>query len=248
MAQVFRDSCRDTYQQRGTLGVFNLWVPTMFDLVVTVFEEHILEGSRMSRSWVIRWSGLAILSASVLGIATIVSMQLNLSLNDLSGDVYPIYHYAKYLFMLAGLTLLFGVLGLLLGYGSQVGLWGRIGLVLSIIGLGIGGGGFATVYFLSIERVWRGWAWDGYALGCLLLHLGIALFCLALLQRKILSPWKASLLVTGLLIPVLVGFAYAFGLWTFNDFPFAGLGMMLLGYVFYSDRGSGLYSSNLKAV
>jgi hypothetical protein len=250
MAQVFRDSCRDAYQQRGTLGVFNLWVPTILDLVVTAFEEHILEGLQMSRSNVIRWSGLAILSASVLGIATIVSMQLklSLSLNDLPGDMYPIYHYAKYLFMLAGLTLLGGVMGLLLGYGSQVGSWGRVGLVLSLIGLGIGGGGIATVYFLSVERVWRGWAWDGYGLGCLILHLGMALFCLAILQRKILSPWNASLLITGLLIPVLVSFAYAFGFWTFNDFPFAGLGMMLLGYVFYSDRGSGLYQPDLKAV
>jgi hypothetical protein len=250
MTQVFRDSCREVYQQRGILGVFNLWVPTILDLVVTAFEEHLLEGLRMSRSNVIRRSGLAILSASVLGIATIVSMQLklSLSLNDLPGDMYPIYHYAKYLFMLAGLTLLCGVIGLLLGYGSQVGSWGRVGLVLSIVGLGIGGGGIATVYFLNVGRAWREWAWYDYGLGCLLLHLGMALFCLAILQRRILSPWNASLLITGLLIPLLTGFAYAFGLWTFNDFPFAGLGMMLLGYVFYLDRGSGLYQSSFKAV
>lgn len=40
MARVFRDSCRDTLQQRGLGGLFALWLPTLLDLLLNASLER----------------------------------------------------------------------------------------------------------------------------------------------------------------------------------------------------------------
>src|SRR5437868_270998 len=40
MTQVFLDCCRVAYQQSGTRGVLQLWIPTLGDLVRNVIAEH----------------------------------------------------------------------------------------------------------------------------------------------------------------------------------------------------------------
>src|SRR5438045_7489971 len=41
MTQVFLDCCRVAYQQSGTRGVLQLWIPTLGDLVTNAIAEHI---------------------------------------------------------------------------------------------------------------------------------------------------------------------------------------------------------------
>ncbi len=41
MAQVFRDCCRDIYQQSGAGGVIVLWIAALYDIVVNALGEHI---------------------------------------------------------------------------------------------------------------------------------------------------------------------------------------------------------------
>ena len=40
MAQVFRDCCRDAYQQSKTFGLLCLWVSALADLIVTALDEE----------------------------------------------------------------------------------------------------------------------------------------------------------------------------------------------------------------
>src|SRR5205823_3832174 len=41
MTQVFLDCCRAAYQQSGTRGVLQLWIPTLGDLVRNTIAEHV---------------------------------------------------------------------------------------------------------------------------------------------------------------------------------------------------------------
>ena len=41
MAQLFRDTCRDTQRGRGTLGLLGLWLPTLGDLLKNALAEHL---------------------------------------------------------------------------------------------------------------------------------------------------------------------------------------------------------------
>ena len=45
MAQLFRDSSRDAYRQRGLLGLFWLWLHVLGDLITTIPKEHLAEVS-----------------------------------------------------------------------------------------------------------------------------------------------------------------------------------------------------------
>ena len=50
MAQLFRDLCRDSYRQRGGVGIVRLWCHVLTDTVVTATVEHfylLKEGGRM---------------------------------------------------------------------------------------------------------------------------------------------------------------------------------------------------------
>src|SRR5437660_12656901 len=41
MTQVFLDCCRVAYEQSGTRGVLQVWIPTLGDLVTNAIAEHI---------------------------------------------------------------------------------------------------------------------------------------------------------------------------------------------------------------
>src|SRR5450631_1283582 len=40
MAQVFRDSCHNTLQRRGLIGLISLWLHVLSDLMITVWLER----------------------------------------------------------------------------------------------------------------------------------------------------------------------------------------------------------------
>jgi hypothetical protein len=127
--------------------------------------------------------------------------------------------------------LVLGLTSLVVGYSQQTGALGKAGLVISVLGLGVGGVGISLLYFAHLAQPWREWAWYSYGLGCLLLHLGMAIFGLAALRGRILSWGNALPLVVGLPLPAIV----ALSGWTFSDFPVVGLGWILLGWAFFVD-------------
>ena len=43
MLHVFTNQCRDTYKQRGPLGILLLWPRTLIDVIVTVTNEHLTD-------------------------------------------------------------------------------------------------------------------------------------------------------------------------------------------------------------
>ena len=73
MLQVFRDSCRDAEQRQGAWGVYRLWLPTLWDLVTTVWSERIAEGVSMSAQ---QWQRLGSLAALTTGAFLIMPLVL----------------------------------------------------------------------------------------------------------------------------------------------------------------------------
>ena len=47
MAQLFRDSCRDSYQQQGGAGLARLWLRTLGDIAISAGREHVNGGTGM---------------------------------------------------------------------------------------------------------------------------------------------------------------------------------------------------------
>jgi hypothetical protein len=73
MLQVFRDSCRDAERRRGAWGVYRLWLPTLWDLMTTVWSERIAEGVNMSS---LQWQRLGSLAALTTGAFLIMPLVL----------------------------------------------------------------------------------------------------------------------------------------------------------------------------
>jgi hypothetical protein len=72
MAQVFRTSCREAGRASGAAGVLRLWAPALLDLVVTALAECVQGGANMSKSRMVRWSGLLALLGGALWPVTFV--------------------------------------------------------------------------------------------------------------------------------------------------------------------------------
>lgn len=72
MAQVFRTSCREAGRASGAAGVLRLWAPALRDLAVTALAECVQGGANMSKSRMIRWSGLLALIGGTLWPVTFV--------------------------------------------------------------------------------------------------------------------------------------------------------------------------------
>jgi hypothetical protein len=49
MAQVFRDCCRQAYQEGGTPSLLALWMRTTLDYLKTIIEEYARGGTNMTR-------------------------------------------------------------------------------------------------------------------------------------------------------------------------------------------------------
>src|SRR5947207_6317733 len=94
MTQVFLDCCRVAYQQSGTRGVLQLWIPTLGDLVTNSIAEHIsMLIPRLRRHKVLfhapRWLVLHRQGGSMLHIANGDSVGGTLRHKGLPGTIVP---------------------------------------------------------------------------------------------------------------------------------------------------------------
>jgi len=82
MLQVFRDSCRDTLQQRGLTGLIVLWSHVLSDLVITAYLErwHILKERVMAHTQHFPQRLWVALIATVFAFAVSLVASLNLYL------------------------------------------------------------------------------------------------------------------------------------------------------------------------
>jgi hypothetical protein len=120
LVQVFRDSLRETYQHQGMFGLFDLWLHTFADLLVTAFIERVSEGSQIMFSpRVIVWGSIASAFGGLLWLFVALAWQ--------SQGILP----SALLLTLGGLVALHTRLG------KQAGAVGRVGIVLGFLGTGL---------------------------------------------------------------------------------------------------------------
>ena len=220
LVQVFRDSFRDAYHRHGMPGVIDLWLHTFADLLVSAFNERIMERSQIMFSpKVILWGGVASMICGLFwimaGFATdgsvYVGLGLVLGLGGLAG-LYSRQAGQGGRLGLAGFAL--GIIGTLLGFAALLS-WGPISdasvslarnptlfalpflmlsLGLVVLGVGIVLLGAAPLPEKAMHR------WRGLPLGSALLNIlaGITIWLVYYLpQSQGLDPWKQWYLIGG---------------------------------------------------
>jgi hypothetical protein len=242
MAQVFRDCCRRAYHHGGALALLALWVRTALDYIKTIVEEYVRGGTNMTREKFIKLSGWALLLGS---IATVIGWLADSrpEYNQYNFASLPIDRYANMaatpLLVIGALLISLGMLGLLVRYGSQAGGFGRLTLVLGILGGLVSAVGMAGLS-VNDSNPW----WSMFFFGMTFQYLMLVLFGIVCLRRQILPRWNSLPLLAGLWIPgyVLVSgylelftgawvdtpIAVFFTLWLITLVGFAGLGYLLL--------------------
>ena len=236
MVQVFQDCCLRTIRQRGTNGMFKLWVIALLDLAQSVIMEHMQKETQMQREMKpedIRRAGWALILGAVSFVISIFAAILEGSDGSL---------FALLLLVFVSLPLLvFGVLGLRNRYGEKTGSFGRsilligalLGPVISIFGL----------LLITINPLW----FVIYA-GPAVLFICLALFGIAAIFAKPLPRWNMLPLLAGLSYPALILF-YIFnslttGDWTGSAMPgivnillitMQSIALLALGYILKTD-------------
>lgn len=162
MARVFRDACRDQYQQHGALGVAAVWAETVPDIVVSVTDEHAQEEFQMAKTNLIRMLAIGGMVGGALWIA--FSVLANMRAPGTLGGDYRNADDLLPLFFIGALGLAVGLLGV---YLHSAGRWTappRLTLLVSLAGVAWS---FAsTVIFKADFYVWIG-GWITFMLGTL---------------------------------------------------------------------------------
>lgn len=177
MSRLFRDCCRTTYRQQGSIGVASLWIATLADLAATALIERFTRRAQMSNNRLISWSALASLLSGALWITTLLPLQ----------EKVPLYTHAAWHMVnaVAALLALCGLVGLYARYGPAAGRLGQAGLLLADLGafLAFVGNGLEGLAEWEI-----GWAM--FMLGMLALAAGLPLFGWAMWARPDLPRWS----------------------------------------------------------
>jgi hypothetical protein len=227
MAQVFRDACRRDYGRRGLPGMTSLWARTSLDLVRTTLEEHIERGLHMNHEKFVRWSGWALIAGAILFAAGQIIGTFDPDVNDPIG-IGQIVGLA-----LGQVLFVIGLLGLRAGYAERSGSLGRIALIVSVIAAGLSFGGILMMGVTESEFAWQAWG-----IGLLTMTLGLAVFGVVALRRKVFSRWNfAPLLAAVTLLLPLSGFA---GEWvSYVAVAAMSIGLILVGFRMQADAGAG---------
>ena len=117
MRQVFRDCCLRAFNQNGGIGMFELWVITLFDFARSLLEEHSQKETGMKNSNFIRLSGYAFIVGAFAFITILTGSD-------------PVTIPAS---LISAILLVVGLLGLRARYGERVGGLGRSILLIGAI-------------------------------------------------------------------------------------------------------------------
>jgi hypothetical protein len=223
MAQVFRDCCLRAFYTRGLAGILSLWSLTLIDYIKSIFEEYSHKGVNMSTLRFIRLSGWAFIFGAA-ALLTSMSAVVMTSGHGLASDPYnffsrPLDQFLAILpyifFPSAMLLLVIGVIGIYFNYGQRVGLLGRTGMSMSIVGCVL------SLVMCSIPDGWDGFTryisgnqiggylpWDMAALGSFFVFSGIFIFGIEAVNRHLFLRWNLIPLLAGVLFPLRIILGY----------------------------------------
>jgi hypothetical protein len=201
MCLTFRDACRVAYHQNGTVGLLELRLPTLLDLLKLALEERARQGEiTMSKERLIALAGpLTILVGSVWLVPPIGDLVLRTG-PDESEKFWDLFlGFWSFSFFLSFVPLLFALIGTRLRFHTSAGILGRLGLALSVAGCA------GVIVFVLANLLLSGVApeigqrpWNYAAVGCVLsIRIGYILFGVDALRYRLLPRWN--------LLPLLVG-------------------------------------------
>ena len=241
MAQVFRDFCLRSYRLDGLPGMLNLWTLTLLDYFKSVVEEHLQKGIHMSKSTFIRLSGWSlVLGAISFMIGWLISLRDVPAYNPYNFASRPIDLYLEYalaiLLPLSLSLLLVGMIGLYLRYGGETNSFGKIGLIVGVIGGVVSLGGGITLFTTEIE-----WSWIAWMVGTFLYFLGLVPFGIFALRENLLPRWNALPIFAGIWLPLWLLIVSQMD-WGWESSEFISLGVFLVTMVSLAALGLTLKS------
>ena len=205
MLQVFRDCCLRAFRQNGNIGMLKLWALTLFDLVRSLFDEHLQKETFMTKSKFIKLSGWT-LTVGSLAFVSILG-------GSIAGSA------------ISSILIAIGMLGLRVRYGEITGSLGKNVLLAGIAGMALA---YIAVPAFRDAEISFILPFAGPAV----LLTGLTLFGLVALRRKPLSRWNALPFLAGIWYPAIYFpiFVYILmnkGTWSENDFPWALIQIMI---------------------
>lgn len=185
MLQVFRDGFRDVYRQGGVWELAHWWVAILFDLIETVIVEHRKAGLMMSQAKLIRWTGWLFLLGGIFFLASGVG-QLQLASSNVSDGLNQLSLYA----LVPGMVLvMLGLLGLWLRYNLTMNLFGKLALLVTLLGAAIMSFGWLLTLLLA------GGFWSVFMVGWLIQLAGQSVFGGFAVTTHLLPKWNFTLLI-----------------------------------------------------
>jgi hypothetical protein len=246
MLQLFRDCNLRVFHERGSSGMFSLWILTLFDLFSTAVEEHLHRETNMTKEKFIRLSGWGLILAAVTLVAGFGIGGGETSYSDPLGGRDGFYEYSQLILVPASMLLFtIGMVGLWIRYRPVSGHLGKIGLVIAVAG-----GGIAFLVAIPLFALWvvyEGIWWPVWMSSMFALFTGLFLFGIDAIRKKPMQRWNAVPLLTGIWFPILgfmaillnqLGVDTSSGngdfLWMIS-LIFVVIGTMILGYLLQSD-------------
>jgi hypothetical protein len=254
MAQVFRDLCREVYEQKGMLGFLGIWSSTLIDLVKTALEERIKDTTNMTKNKFFRLSGWALMLAGPLAVLGFSISEFDAANFDAPNDTLARFRYFSdpfggkdilfeaspiLLILSAFLFYTIGLYGFRLRFGESGSKVGSMGLGLSVISSSV-------VALASIPMlIFTGNIWWGiwvYSLAAM--FTGLTIFGVTALNTRPLPFWNALPLLAGIWFPALtlisqIGFDELMlaRLWNATGWILM-VGSIALGYVLQRSEGT----------
>lgn len=206
MVQLFQDRCRLTYQHNSIFGISALWVHTLADYLLTVFEQYANRGVMMTKSSWIKISGWFLATSSLFFLTAIIASnrpQYN-EFNFLSKPVDKILNRIEAPFMIISLLFItIGLLGLTGRFGNKADKTGKIGLGLALLG-----GSSSSIGSIGLSLLDQEPFWILIMAGTFFIFLGLGLFGINCLRAKFFSHWNSVPLIISIpwTITILVAF------------------------------------------
>jgi hypothetical protein len=264
MMQVFRDCCLRAFYTRNLSGILSLWSLTLIDYIKSVFEEYSQKGMNISTLQFLRLSGWAFILGSG-GLLISMSAVMMSSGHGLASNPYNFYSrpidqllaILPYIFFPSAMLLLgIGVIGMYLSYGQRVGLLGRIGMSVSIVGCGLSlvmcsipGGMDGLNIYISGNQIGGYLLWDVAVLGSFFVFTGILIFGIDAVNHHLFPRWNFIPILAGVMFPVRIILGYfqeatteGWSRWrvdiTMINLPMlliTAFGLLVFGYLLMSD-------------
>ena len=200
MSQLFKDCSREALAVGGTTGLITLWLATLPDLFKTAFEENFKEITHMSKEKFHRLGKWAFVLGAALFLLAFVIGGMETSYYDPLGGPDALIEYFKLgVGPLAMLLFFVGIASLRSAYGEAAGSVAKTMLSVAAIGSLVGGIGAFGSGLMMRGELW----WYLFFGGTLFMLLGIGVFGVYCMQRKVLRGLNWLFALGGLTLPLL---------------------------------------------